>query len=88
MKFYYKLLEVPEPLGLYYTMSDLNDLELYPATKEIDDDYWSNEHSEYWPVHDPVGWTWEPVECKDECEAKEMMMYSLNNTIFETIRDI
>ena len=71
----------------YWTMDEIKKIRLYPVSYETDKIAQSDDTS-FWPVHDPTGYSWEHVECKDENEAYQYMLDSFNQSIYERIHDI
>lgn len=88
MKYYYDLrCECHEDPWQYYTADEIARAKIYPATPEIEakamkDDSW------LWPVHDPCGYSTELVECASIEEAREYILASANQSVYEYIHDI
>lgn len=55
---------------------------VYPATPEVDA-IAAKEESTLWPVHNPFGPSYAFVECADEEEAREFIMWSENHSAYE-----
>ena len=82
MKFYYDLMTLPEEPGTYLTKESVKSVKLYPAIPEVDA-IAAKEESTLWPVHNPFGPSYEFVECADEEEAWEYVMWSENQSAYE-----
>ncbi len=87
MRYWYKIAdeialhsEEAEDEGQYYTMAEVRTLRLYTEDEINGEDYW--------PVHDPCGWSWEPGEYASMDDAYEDLCRSLNLSVYEYPNDI
>lgn len=81
MKFYYDLRSTKD-FGEYYDERSIRNIRVYPATPAIEKAA-EDVHSTLWPVHDPSGPSYEPVECKDINDAYAYLLMSENQSAFE-----
>lgn len=94
MKYYYRFGDnkhdelYEDPNREFYTDAEINAIPLYPATPELDKEWEEDETSDLWCIYDICGFSWEPVECKDEKDARNYLGQMLNRSIFEYIHDI
>ncbi len=86
MKYWYKIadevaLDNKKDVDQYYTMAEVRSFRLY-----TEDEIGNGE--DYWPVHDPCGWSWEPGEYASMDDAYEDLCRSLNMSVYEYLNDI
>lgn len=88
MMYYYDMkVEVDHEPNKYWTMEEVKQIPLYPFSDETKKLAMA-ENSTLWPVHDPCGWSFEHVNCKDEEEAYRHLLDSFNLSIYEALNDI
>ena len=89
----YNLDSVPhKPDDEYYEYSDIKDIELIkyqPDDPDFDAEKFDKEHNgNFWPVHSIETPSYVPCKCTDEEDAKDKVLISLNNTVYERINDL
>ena len=72
----------------FYTAEEIASIPIYPLTPEIERELEEDENTDLWPIHDIDGWSWDPVDCKDENEARKLLGVSLNHSIYEYIHNL
>ena len=88
MKYYYDLrCENHSDPTQYYTADEIAQAKIYPATPEIEAEA-ALPDSWLWPVHDPDGFSTEPVECANIEEARGYILQSANQSVYEYIHDL
>lgn len=91
MKYYYNMRDTyNHPDDEYWTADKVRSIQLIPANDNDD----GEKLIAYlffclWPVYDcDHGHSWEFAECKDEDEAYELLLHSLNTSIHERLHDL
>lgn len=87
MLYYYNLMDGYDDPYRFYNSETIRRFRVYPATPEIEKAA-KKDGSGLWPVHDPYGYSWEPVECENIEKAYEYILESENNSVYERIHDI
>jgi len=77
----------------YYTERDIQDVILigFKTIEELEN--WMEENDDkdgkiYWPVHECTGYSWIPVKCVDEEEARKHILESNNLSLYEYYHDL
>jgi hypothetical protein len=71
----------------YWTEEQVAAIPVYPATPELEEAA-GEETSTLWPIHECTGPSYEPVDCANESEAREHLILSLNQSVYEYINDL
>ena len=87
MYFVYNIEEYNYHPREYYNEREISDIPLtkFDTLEEIEEFLKENEH--YWPVHSLLTYSWVPVNCADENEAREHLLDTLNQAVYERIND-
>lgn len=91
MKYYYNMRDTYyHPEDEYWTMDEVKRIRLFPAEENANGERLIDESGYLlWPVYDhKASHSWEFAECKDEEEAYELLLHSLNMSIHERLHDL
>lgn len=91
MKYYYNMQDTYHHLGNeYWTADEVRSIRLIPVNdNENGETLIDDSHYCLWPVYDcDHGYSWDFVDCKDEDEAYDFLLRSLNTSVYEYLHDI
>ena len=86
MRYYYRL-EYEPTHDRFLNERDVENIPLEEETPEIVSGFNDTKPSDYWPVFYPDDSNWMPGDFATEAEAREALLYNLNQEISRTLNE-
>lgn len=73
----------------FYSDEDINNIPIYEASEDLNNEFSNDPDSDLWFIYDPTyASSTNPVECRNEIEARSYLARLLNLGVYERVYDI